>query len=89
MFGKHCVSVSGQWSSIAEALCAFVGDVYHEIVEEAIDWDDEVDGDGTNHPTVTCHTHSQMVELLFSKQSMDSMGLDVVVYWPSWPWIAR
>ena len=85
MYGAQCVAITGDSSACMRVLTAVNCAILQEVFETAIDADPDSSTSVTEAYDLNDQAHEAM-ELLGS-WSQDNMGLDVVLYWPSLPWI--
>ena len=78
MYGRQCVAVEGGTAEIQELFKAVVLD-YHESWIEA-----ENQRRLGNDATAPDILYEELLDLLLVNYNTDSMGLDIVVYWPTW-----
>lgn len=78
MYGRKCVSVEGSEAEIQELFKAVLLE-YHQSWVEA---ENQRMGDHEfNLPDIL---YEELLDLLLVNYKTDSMGLDIVVYWPTW-----
>jgi hypothetical protein len=78
MYGKQCVAITGDFSACMQMISEVIKDLHDEVFNAAIDSTDDRD----SAPYDLDSAFSGAVDDLMDF-SYDSMGLDVVVYWPN------
>lgn len=83
MFGSRCVGISGSRDQVASVLSEVVQQIIQEVFSEAIDADDEQ----SHNAAYDKNDQAQRaIDKLIGGQSQDSMGYDIIVYWPRVKW---
>ena len=85
MFGDRCIGVVGKLGDIQAVIAHVVKWEAEEYAKASanLDGDFEEDEEVIEEDTEIVESFDQRIDTLLCGQRQDSMGLDVIVYWPS------
>ena len=86
MYGKTCVAITGSMSDCQRVIAEVLKEAAQSVFDDAIN----LDNPDCNAATQAVYEKNDQLSALIEKLvnfSWDSMGLDVVVYWPRMEWV--
>lgn len=78
MYGRKCVGIVGSMSECMAVIAHIIGTMTQEVFDAAIDA-----SDGEENAAYDLNDEVQKMQEKLINFSFDSMGLDVIIYWPS------
>lgn len=82
MYGRRCVGLTGSQTAVQDVIAELVNELVQDLFDDAIDCDE-----GEENAAYRKNDEVQeAIRKLLVRQSRDSMGLDVIVYWSNVQW---
>lgn len=86
MYGRHCLAITGSKTECAELLSAALQEGFNVAHSHAFDCGEDEKEMRACQQEYT--DYLEVLQVIFNHQQ-DSMGYDVVIYWPSIPYEAQ
>lgn len=82
MFGRRCVGLTGNRRDVNLVITEAIKMAVQELFTETVD----ADGEETTALYNKNDDVQQAIDILVGEQQQDSMGFDIIVYWPDLQW---
>lgn len=82
MYGRRCVGLTGNRQDVNAAIAEVIKMAVQELFTETVD----ADGEETTALYNKNDDVQQAIDILVGEQQQDSMGFDIIVYWPDLQW---